>query len=168
MSTTTMATTTTMESTATHTTAMEAAATDVTVNSSTGEAASNRPAAITVTVRNWPAITVTGSSIAVTGVSINGAPIVPAAVAIVATVAVAMVPGARPNEDATAEPGRAVVPIRRAGVGIVAVIPIGANGGRITVISPVHRATDPYSHGNLSMGNRCGREQQVTQYSEIA
>jgi hypothetical protein len=146
---------------------MESAATDVTVNSSTGEAASNRAAAISATVRYSVSITVTGTSIPITRVSINGSSIVPAVVAIVATVAVAMVPGAGTDKDAAAKPRRAIVPIRRAGVGIVAVITIGANGGRIT-ISPVHRATDPYSHGNLSMGNRRGREQQDTKYSEIA
>jgi hypothetical protein len=143
---------------------MEAAATDVTVNSSSGKAASNRAAAITATVWNRPSITVTWSSIAVTGASIHRPPIVAAAIAIVASAE----PGARADKEATAKPGRAIVPIGRAGVGIVAVIPIGADGGRITVISPVHRATNPYSHGNLSMGNRCGREQQDTQYSEIA
>jgi hypothetical protein len=155
-------TTATVESTTAHATAMEASAAHVAVEAATCEAASNRTAAITATVRYSVSITVTGSSIPIASVSI-----IPAAVAIVATVAVATVPGAGPDEDAAAKPRRTIVPIGRAGVGIVAVITIGANGGRIT-ISPVHRATDPYSHGNLSMGNRCGREQQDTQYSEIA
>jgi hypothetical protein len=165
-----MATTATVESTATHTTAMEAAATDVTMNSTTGEAVSNRAAAITATVRNRASITVTGTSITVTcasipitRASIHRPSIVAAAIAIVASAE----PGARADKEATAKPGRSIVSIRRAGVGIVAVVAIGTDGGRIT-ISPVHRATNPYSHGNLSMGNRCGREQQDTQYSEIA
>jgi hypothetical protein len=141
---------------------MEASAAHVAVVAATREAASNRAAAITATVTG-PSIPVPGPSIPVTAASVETAAIAIKATAI--SVAVATEPRAGSDKEATAEPGRTIVSVGRAGVGIVAVVAIVANGG--ITISPVHRATDPYSHGNLSMGNCCRGEQQDTQYSEI-
>src|SRR6266851_6105505 len=118
-----------MESTAAATT-MEAAAAHVTVVATT--------------------ITVTGSSIAITGTSIA----IAAAIAVHAAVSisVATIQGAGPDKDAAVEPRRPVVPVRRATVGILAIVAIGADRSRVAVaVSPIHRATDPNSNRDLGM-----------------
>jgi hypothetical protein len=115
-------------------------------------------------------ITVTRSSIAITGTSVTIA--VAAAIAVhaaVSTISVAAIPGAGAEKDAAVKPRRSVVPVGRASVGIIAVVAISADRSRVAVaVSPIHRATDPNSNRDLGMGIGCSREQQDTEYSEIA
>jgi hypothetical protein len=110
------------------------------------EAASHCGAVITASVSTTVSATITITApVAVT---------VPAAIAVVsatiavdATVSVAITttePRASADEDTAVKPGWAVVPIRSAGVGSIAVVTISANRSRIAV-APVHRATDANS-----------------------
>jgi hypothetical protein len=97
-------------------------------------------------------ISVTWPPIAITRVSV---PIAVAAIAVHAAVSVsiAAIPGARADKDAAIEPRRSVVSVGRTSIGIIAVVAISADGSRIAVaISPIHRATDPNSNRDLSMG----------------
>jgi hypothetical protein len=100
------------------------------------------------------ATTITRPSIAITGASVPIA--VTAAIAVhtaVSTISVAAIPGARADKDAAIEPRRSVVSVGRTSIGIIAVVAISADGSRIAVaISPIHRATDPNSNRDLSMG----------------
>jgi hypothetical protein len=107
------------------------------------------------------ATTITRPSIAITGASVPIA--VAAAIAVhaaVSAISVAAIPGARADKDAAIEPRRSVVSVGRASIGIIAVVAISADGSRIAVtvsrvavaISPIHRATDPNSNRDLSMG----------------
>jgi hypothetical protein len=95
---------------------------------------------------------------AITGMSV---PIAVAAIAVHAAVSisVAAIPGASPDKDAAVEPRRSVVPVRRTSIGIITVVAISAGRSRVTItVTPVHRATDPNSNRDLSMGISRGRE----------
>jgi hypothetical protein len=115
-------------------------------------------------------VTVVATTITVTGSSVTIA--VAAAIAVhaaVSTISVAAIPGAGADKDAAVKPRWSVVPVGRASVGIIAVVAIGADRSRVAVaVSPIHRATDPNSNRDLGMGISRGREQQDTEYSEIA
>jgi len=125
--------------------------------------------ATTITVTGSSiAITVTGSSIAITGTSVPIAVTAAIAVHAAVSISVATIPGAGPDKDAAVEPRRPVVPVRRASVGIIAIVAIGADRSRVAVaVSPIHRATDPNSNRDLGMGISRSREQEDTEYSEI-
>jgi hypothetical protein len=161
-----VATTATMESAS----AMEAtAAHRVAVVAATSEAASNRgSSAVGYSVSIT--IAVTGATIAVTGVSVPvyRPSIVAAAIAVKTAVSVSIsaIPGAGTDEHSAHEPRRSIVPVRRAGIRIVAVVAIGAHRSRIAVtVSPIHRGTDPNSNRHLRMRISRSREQQDTEYS---
>jgi hypothetical protein len=112
--------------------------------------------------------TVAGVSIAVAIAATVPVPIYRPAVKAAAAVVTA-IPGAGADKDAAIEPRRPIVPIGRTGVGIVAVVAIGADWSRVAVtVSPIHRATDPNSNRDLGMRIGRGWEQQDTEYSEIA
>jgi hypothetical protein len=135
-----------MEPTSTAT--MEAAAADVAVVATTGKAAS-----------------VAATTITVTGPSVVSATVaVPAAVAVEAAIAVSIttIPGACTDKETAGKPRRAVVSVRRAGIRIIAVIAVSANGSSIAV-TPIHRCTDPDSDRDLSMGIGRSGEQQDTE-----
>jgi hypothetical protein len=93
---------------------------------------------------------------------------VPVAVTPVSVTPVAVIPGAGANEDATDEPAGAVVAVRRAGIGIVAVIPIRTNRSRavsvpviirgVIVLAIVARIPNPYADGHLRLSARCQRQ----------
>jgi hypothetical protein len=150
----TMATATAVKST---TTAVESA------TATTMEAASTHVTAVAA------AISVTRSSIAITGTSVPIA--VAAAIAVITAVSISVpaIPGSGADKQTAGEPRRSIVPVGRAGIRIVAVIAIGADGSRVAVtVSPIHRATDPNSDRDLSMGVSRSGNQQDTEYSEIA
>jgi len=151
-----VATTATMES-ASATTMEATAAHRVAVVAATSEAASNRGSSavgysVSITIAVTGAtIAVTGATIAVTGVSVPvyRPSIVAAAIAVKTAVSVSIsaIPGAGTDEHSAHEPRRSIVPVRRAGIRIVAVVAIGAHRSRVAVtVSPIHRGTDPNSN----------------------
>jgi hypothetical protein len=163
-----VATATAVESAATA--AMEAATVPVAVEATTTAATEAFPAteAFTAAV----SATVARASIAIAGVSIAVAiaatvpvPIYRPAVEAAAAVVTA-IPGAGADKDAAIEPRRPIVPIGRTGVGVVAVVTIGTDWSRVAVT--ISWATDPNSNRDLGMRIGRGREQQDTEYSEIA
>jgi hypothetical protein len=147
------ATATAMEAT---TAATMEATTGIAVIATPGESASNRgPAMISTTIGHSTSITV---AIARAAVAVNRPAIVSAAIAVIA----AVIPGPCADEHAAEEPRRSVVPIRRAGIRIVAVIPISADGSRIAV-APIHWGANSNSNRNLSVGVSCSGYQQNTE-----
>jgi len=72
-----------------------------------------------------------------------------------------MVPGAGSDEDAICKPCGAVVAIGRAGIGIVAVIPVSA-GGR-SIVSVGRSGADSYADRYLGMGIGRGENQDAKQ-----
>jgi hypothetical protein len=156
-----MATATAVEPTSSATT-MEAAAAHVAVVATPGKSTSNR-----VRSAIAAAITVTRSSIAITGTPIAVTAAIPVHAAV--SISVAAIPGAGPDKEAAVEPRRSVVSIRRARIRVVAVVAVRAHGSRVAVaVTPIHRSTDPHPNRHLSMGIGCSRDQQDTEYSEIA
>src|SRR5580704_3728900 len=164
---------------------MESATTTAAVEATSSSAATESAAALVTVVAAGKsashrvrsaiaaAISVTGASVAITGTSVPvaAAITVAAAIAVNATVSisVAAIPGAGPNKDAAVEPRRPIVPVRRTSIRIVAVIAIGADGSRVAVtVSPIDRATDPHTDRHLAMRISRSREQQDTEYSEVA
>jgi len=104
-----------------------------------------------------PAVSVVEISVAAVivawGVSITGMAVV-AGIHVVAAVgsdpAIAVAatgPGARSDEDASAEPGGTVVAVGRAGIRSVAIVSVGTDGSRI-----VDRASNADADGNLGVG----------------
>jgi hypothetical protein len=109
------------------------------------------------------AISIAWACIAVTP-AIHRPSVVTAAIRIVAAIAI---PRAGTNKYAASEPRRAIVSIRRAGIRIVVVVTIRTHGSRIG-ITPIHWRADSDSNRDLGMRISRRREQQNTQYSEIA
>jgi hypothetical protein len=115
------------------------------------------------------AISITRMSISVTGTSVPIAVAAAIAVHAAVSISVAAIPGAGPDKDAAVEPTRSVVSIRRASIRIVAVVAVRARGSRVAVaVTPIHRSTDPHPNRHLSVGIGRSRNQQDTEYSEIA
>jgi hypothetical protein len=113
------------------------------------------------------AIAVAGASISVTRAPVDWTSIV---AAVVTTISISIVvPGARADKDSANKPRRTVVSVRGARVRIVAVVPIRADRSGIAIaIAAIYRAADSDPHRYLGMRiSRC-REQQNTEYSEIA
>jgi hypothetical protein len=136
---------------------MEATAAHVAVVAATGKAA---PVAAT-----GKAASVAATTITVTGPSVVSATVaVPAAVAVEAAIAVSIttIPGACTDKETAGKPRRAVVSVGSAGIRIIAVIAVSANGSSIAV-TPIHRCTDPNSNRNLSMGISRSGEQHDTE-----
>jgi hypothetical protein len=150
---------TTVEATAAATT-VEAAA-HISAIAAAGESASNRvPAAVSAAIRHRTPITI---AISRASVPIHGPSIVPAAIAVIAAaVSISAIPGASTNERSAQKPRRSVVPVRRAGIRIIAIIAISADRSRIG-IAPIHRAANSNSNRNLSMRVGRSRHQQDTQ-----
>jgi hypothetical protein len=154
-----MATAATMESATT--TAMEASAAHVAMNTA-GESASNSGcSAVAATIRNG-ACTITRASVPIAGMSVVPAAIAVHTVVSVIAISTVAIPWAGSDKDAAAKPRWAIVPIRRAGVGIVAVVAISADGSRIA-IAAIHWAADSNSNRNLRMGISRSRERQDTE-----
>jgi hypothetical protein len=157
-----MASAATVESTTT------AAAMEATAASATMEPAAYGSAVIATTREAAPhcgAVITTGvASVVSAAVAITASVAVSTAIAVVsATVAVdaavsitipTSVPRAGANEDTAAKPRRAVVSIRRAGIGVVTVIAIGTNWSSIA-IAPIHGAS--YADPDRNLGMRVSR-----------
>jgi hypothetical protein len=152
--------TTTGESTSRYCASTVAAAT----NCASAIAATRVSAAIAATVAiPRPSV----ATVAIAGPSVVSAAI---AVAIIApAVSIAAIPGAGPDKEAAVEPAGSIVSIRSTSVGIIAVVAIGADRSGVAVtVPPIHRATDPNSDRDLSMGISRSGKQQDTEQSEIA
>jgi hypothetical protein len=114
------------------------------MESTAGKAASKRVSVIAATEAR--------ASISPTGPPVNRTPIETAAISIPAAVAVATTePGAGADEDTTVKPRRAIVSVGCAGVRIVTVIAIGADGSGITIVAAVYRGADPNTYRDLGM-----------------
>jgi hypothetical protein len=147
--------TTTVESTTTAA-SVEAAPAHVAVVAATGVSA----AAVSAAIGHPTSISVAISRVSI---PIHRPSIVPAAIAVIApAVPISVIPGPGTNEHPAQEPRGSIVAVRRAGIRIVAVIAISANGSRVA-IPPVHRASNSNSNRNLSVGVSCSRDQQDTQ-----
>jgi hypothetical protein len=132
------------------------ATTGIAVIAAPGESASNRgPATVSTTIGHSTSITV---AIARAAVAVNRPAIVSAAIAVIT----AVIPGPCADEHAAEEPRRSVVPVRCAGIRIVTVITIRANGSSVT-IAPIHRGADSNSNRNLSVRVSCSGYQQDTE-----
>jgi hypothetical protein len=143
---------------------MEATAAHVAVVATTGKAASVAAASEAVSVAATT-ITITGPAISVSRASIVSATVaVPAAVAVEAAISVSIttIPGTGADKETAGKPRRAVVSVGSAGIRIIAVIAVSANGSSIAV-TPIHRCTDPNSNRNLSMGISRSGEQHDTE-----
>ena len=164
MPTTAMSTAAAVESTTP--TAVESATGYISMEATAKPATNRSTAAVAIT---RPSIAVPRTSITVTGPTvpkprppINRTPIEAAAITEAATI-----PGASSDEDAAIEPCRAVVTVRRAGIGVVPVVAVSTSW-RIIPVIPVRRYADPNTNCNLSMRISGRWEQEDTEQSEIA
>jgi hypothetical protein len=121
----------------------------VAVDTAAGKAApSGASSAIASAIRYW-ATNITGMTVPITRVSI-----VAAAIAIHAAVAVSVtvVPGTGTDKDAAGKPRRTIVSVGRAGIRIVAIVAISADGGRIPIaVTAINRSADTNADRNLGM-----------------
>jgi hypothetical protein len=102
-------------------------------------------------------------AIAPVSVAISRPTVVPAAIAVVAAaVSISVIPGAGPNEYSAEEPRRSIVPIRRTGIRIIAIIAIRAYRRRIS-IALINRGANSNSNRDLCMRVGRSRHQQNTQ-----
>jgi hypothetical protein len=143
-------------------TAMETTAAYVTVYTTTSESATNcARSAVASTSVAGTSVAIAGSPITVTGPPVDRPSVEAAAVAIAVTVAAAE-PRSGTDKEAAAKPRRTIVPIRGAGIRIIAVVAIRADRGRIPV-APVDRTADTYTNCDLGVGISCCREQENTE-----
>jgi hypothetical protein len=124
-----------------------------------GESASSRggPPAVSAAIGHPASITITITRPAIVAATIA---IVAAAISVpvpAIAIPVAAIPGSRADEHSAEEPRRSIVPVRRAGIRIVAVIAIGADRSGIAIA--------PNSNSNRDLSMRVGRRrhQQDTQ-----
>jgi hypothetical protein len=116
-------------------------------------------------VPNSTAIAVVISRVAIvsTATVVSTAAIIAAATVVSTASPVAVIPRAGTDEDATDEPARSIVAIRRASVGIVVVVAPGADRSRVSIpIIPVSSVTDTDTHTYLGVSRsrhqRCGNQ----------
>jgi hypothetical protein len=142
---------------ATTTAAVEATADCITVEAASGKSTPNR-------ARSSEAATITRPSISKARTSIPEArpPINGPSIEATTEPKAATEPWSRANEEAAVKPRRTIVAIGRTGVGIIAVITVGAIW-RIITIAPIHRPADSNPYRNLGMGIGRRGDQQDTE-----
>ena len=148
--TTTVAAATAMETAAAATVeASNARATDTAT-----ESAPHCAAAVSATITCAPITIATASITVAAAIAITGASI---AIAVAAPITIAATePRAGTNKDTAVEPRRTVIAIRSTGVGIVAVVAVGADWGIPAVTVATVRRSDPNANPDLSVRiSRC-------------
>jgi hypothetical protein len=132
------------------TTTMEAS--NARATGTTTESASHCAAAVSAAITCAPITIATASITVAAAIAITGASI---AVAAPITIA-ATEPRPGTNKDTAVEPRRTVVAIRSTGVGIVAVVAVGADWGIPAVTIATVRRSDPNANPDLSVRiSRC-------------
>jgi hypothetical protein len=137
------------------------AATRVTTVISAADVAACRSAAIVAAIDWAVAVTVARPAISITRpIAVSGSITIPGVTIVAVSIVAAAIPWAGTDEQAAYEPVRAVVTVGRAGVGIIPVVTIRADGSRAN--ARVNRA-NANSHGDLGMRCSGGKDQNPQQ-----